>query len=83
MFLWIHSTSIKWTHQFIFLVCIVLSPAVGECYSSKEGVTFEGLKAQLAHKKVWMASSIHRGEEEGRMFIMLIIPFHIANFSHN
>lgn len=26
----------------------------------------EDLKLLLAHKKVWMASSIHKGEEEGR-----------------
>ncbi|XP_030453673.1 probable 3-deoxy-D-manno-octulosonic acid transferase, mitochondrial [Syzygium oleosum] len=56
-----------------------LKYAVGECYSSKEGVTFEGLKAQLAHKKVWMASSIHRGEEE----VMLGIHKHLMQMHHD
>ncbi|XP_031397121.1 probable 3-deoxy-D-manno-octulosonic acid transferase, mitochondrial isoform X2 [Punica granatum] len=42
-----------------------LKYAVGECNVSTEEVScINDLKLQLAHKKVWMASSIHSGEEE-------------------
>ncbi|OWM82488.1 hypothetical protein CDL15_Pgr002063 [Punica granatum] len=40
----------------------------GECNVSTEEVScINDLKLQLAHKKVWMASSIHSGEEEGEL----------------
>lgn len=42
------------------------SPALAD-YNISVGVTksLEEFQTQLSHRKVWMASSIHRGEEEG------------------
>lgn len=36
--------------------------------------SIEDLKVHLAHRKVWMASSIHKGEEEGH-FLLLTWPY--------
>lgn len=37
-------------------------------FDISEGVkkSLEEFQAQLSHRKVWMASSIHKGEEEGK-----------------
>lgn len=35
--------------------------------SEGELKSIEDLKLQLAHRQVWMASSIHNGEEEGEL----------------
>lgn len=32
--------------------------------------SIEDLKEQFAHRQVWMASSIHKGEEEGELLLL-------------
>lgn len=41
-------------------------------FNISEGVekNLEEIQVQLSHRKVWMASSIHKGEEEGKHDIL-------------
>ncbi|CAK9165549.1 unnamed protein product [Ilex paraguariensis] len=41
-----------------------LKYAIGEFDISKRDASMEDMQAQFAHRQVWMASSIHKGEEE-------------------
>ncbi|GLT89900.1 hypothetical protein SLE2022_078610 [Rubroshorea leprosula] len=55
-----------------------LKYVVDECELSMEEVgSMEELKVQLAHKRIWMAASIHRGEEE------IILGVHKALVRHH
>ena len=56
--------------------------AVEEFDISKRGVQgIEELKVQLAHRRVWMVSSIHRGEEEGQSLVVGLCYFFVIFFS--
>ena len=39
--------------------------------SEGERRSIEDLKLQLANRRVWMASSIHKGEEEGEILLLI------------
>lgn len=54
---------IKWSvliRSYHSLHSVIEDIAVNECGKRNT----ENLRLQLSHKQVWMASSIHRGEEE-------------------
>lgn len=59
----------------MIMLLLILSPpsihlVVHERELSMEEVgSMEELKVQLAHKRSWMAASIHRGEEESQFLL--------------
>ena len=56
--------------------CLLFLPVVNKFYvSSGTSESIRDLKAELSEMKVWIASSLHRGEEEGTNYLLFFLMY--------
>lgn len=59
--------------------CLLFLPVVNKFYvSSGTSESIRDLKAELSDMKVWIASSLHRGEEEGTNYLLFFFLMYLT-----